>query len=71
MVLISFPVIDACRSKQKTLILRDEMTHNEFDFYDDLSVPVNGFMKKIGWTSFNKEQERLIFPAKLFEEPHV
>ena len=46
------------------------MTHNEFDFYDDLSVPVNGFMKKIGWTSFNKDQERLVFPAKLYEEPH-
>lgn len=62
--------IDACKAKEKKLALRDEMTHNDFDFYDDLSLPINAFLKKNGWTAINKSQETIKIPSKLYDFPN-
>lgn len=67
----TFLLKDACSSVKKKLIIRQDMTHNELDFYDDLSVPISDFLKAIGWISFGDLQEGIAFPRSLFADPTV
>ena len=47
------------------------MDHNEFDFYDDLSLPFSGFLIQCGINVSPLPNESGIFepPFELFEKP--
>lgn len=54
-----------------SLILPKEMTHNEFDFFDDLSLPFSAFLMQCGITvnpEYNS-QEDYRFPQVLYQQP--
>lgn len=51
------------------LLLPENMNHNEFDFFDDLTIPFSLFLSKFGLTSEFEDNGRIEFPSELFSEP--
>ena len=51
------------------IYLSENMTHSEFDFFDDLSIPLTKFLKEIGMTSkITDELNRIIIPKTIFDK---
>lgn len=54
-----------------SLVLPKEMDHNEFDFFDDLSIPFSSFLMQCGISVYPKrgEPDFPSFPPDIFEAP--
>lgn len=54
-----------------SLLLPETMNHNEFDFFDDLTIPFSTFLLQCGISfEFSIENGFLNFPSDLFTPPN-
>ena len=42
---------DNCPAEIKELILHEHMTHNDFDYHDDIMKPLKAFIEKIKFST--------------------
>lgn len=62
---------DACGG-QTTMILPTEMTHNDFDFYNDLIKPLLDFARQINMNTLpNERLQKVIFNEGLYIPPDM
>jgi pimeloyl-ACP methyl ester carboxylesterase len=52
-----------------SLLLPENMNHNEFDFFDDLTIPFSLFLSKFGLNTDFESPGRIEFPSELFSDP--
>ena len=53
------------------LLLPETMNHNEFDFFDDLTIPFSLFLTQCGITfEFSTDNGFINFPSCLFSQPY-
>ena len=62
-----------CCSGPCSLILPKDMDHNEFDFFDDLSLPFAAFLMQCGISVMPESMHTAFinFPANIFSPPNV
>lgn len=59
-----------CASESKKIILPDHMTHNDFDFHDDIIKPVLDFLEQLGYDpNPTPSKPTITFREELFVPP--